>query len=145
MELVRGPTLAEQLREGPLPFANVVGLAIQLAEALRACLSFDIVHGDIKPSNVLTTESGSVKLSDFGLATRLSASATNAEGISGTPDYLAPEDCSEVWPGWSISRWQALFNDYWGFRCWPGNRRVFTRHGYWSLRWRPDSCPWCRW
>jgi uncharacterized RDD family membrane protein YckC len=91
MELVLGTNLGTRLQQGALPFPEVVTLGIQLADALRACLSFDIVHGDIKPSNVLLTEAGSVKLSDFGLATRLSVAGETDQALSGTPDYLAPE------------------------------------------------------
>jgi uncharacterized RDD family membrane protein YckC len=91
MELVGGGNLAERLNDGPLPFWEVIQLSLQLADALRACLRFDIIHGDIKPSNVLLTESGAVKLSDFGLASRLSQLAGATQAIAGTPDYLAPE------------------------------------------------------
>jgi uncharacterized RDD family membrane protein YckC len=91
MELVGGPDLAERLGGGPLPFEQVIALAVQLADALRTCLQYDIVHGDIKPSNVLLTESGQAKLSDFGLATRLSRTPADSPGVAGTPDYLAPE------------------------------------------------------
>lgn len=91
MELVGGPSLAERLEEGPLPFREVVELGLQLADALMTCLKFDILHGDIKPGNVLLTERGAVKLSDFGLATRLSEACGNGRVVAGTPEYLAPE------------------------------------------------------
>ena len=91
MELVGEGNLAERLNDGPLPFWEVIQLSVQLADALRACLRFDIIHGDIKPSNVLLTESGAVKLSDFGLASRLSQLSEATQAIAGTPDYLAPE------------------------------------------------------
>jgi uncharacterized RDD family membrane protein YckC len=91
MELVGGKNLAERLNQGPLSFWEVIQLSMQLADALRACLRFDIIHGDIKPSNVLLTEFGAVKLSDFGLASRLSQLTETSQAIAGTPDYLAPE------------------------------------------------------
>jgi eukaryotic-like serine/threonine-protein kinase len=91
MELVGGPSLAERLEQGPLPFGEVIKLGLQLADALRTCLNFDILHGDIKPGNVLLTDTGAVKLSDFGLATRLSEACGNSRVIAGTPEYLAPE------------------------------------------------------
>jgi hypothetical protein len=91
MELVGGRDLSDRLEDGPLPHVDVVDTALQLVDALRECLQFDIIHGDIKPSNVLQTESGAVKLSDFGLATRLSQVEDSPRGLAGSPDYMAPE------------------------------------------------------
>ena len=91
MELVDGETLAQCLAAGPLPFADVVGIAMQVADALRHSVNFDILHGDIKPNNILLTSSGVAKLSDFGLARRLSQSIELKSGIAGTPAYMAPE------------------------------------------------------
>lgn len=91
MELVDGETLAEQLAKGPLPFIQVVDIAVQVADALRHAVSFDILHGDIKPSNILLARDGTPKLSDFGLARRLSEAADASIGIAGTPIYMAPE------------------------------------------------------
>ena len=90
MELVNGMTLAQRLASGPLPFAEVVTIGEQIADALRHAVAYDIVHGDIKPSNVLFAEGVGVKLSDFGLARRLSQLG-DAGGIAGTPNYIAPE------------------------------------------------------
>lgn len=91
MELVGGPTVAARLAAGPLPFAEVVTLALQVADALRHAAEFDIVHGDIKPSNLLMAAAATVKLSDFGLACRLSDSASGCARLAGTPNYLPPE------------------------------------------------------
>lgn len=89
MELVRGNTLAQLLAKGPLPFAEVVKIALQLINALECAAQFDIVHGDIKPGNILVQPNGSVKIADFGLARSLSDE--EAHGISGSPCYLSPE------------------------------------------------------
>jgi uncharacterized RDD family membrane protein YckC len=91
MELIPGRTLAERLVEGPLPFGNVVRIGLQVASALERAAHFDIVHGDIKPSNILEADPQTVKISDFGLSRRLSGSAEDGDRIAGTPNYLSPE------------------------------------------------------
>lgn len=92
MELVPGPTLAKRLEGGPLPYAQTIDVALQIVRALRHAARYDVVHGDIKPSNILLAGDGSVKLSDFGLARRLSGRGAGSSGpISGTPHYLPPE------------------------------------------------------
>jgi len=90
MELVDGETLSDTLKRGPLPYTRVIGVAIQVADALRHANQFGIVHGDIKPSNLLVVSETHVKLSDFGLS-RLSTRETDREKLAGTPAYLAPE------------------------------------------------------
>ncbi len=91
MELVNGPTLAQRLEEGPLPFAEVIACAQQVVSALQHAADFDVLHGDVKPSNILLADAGTVKLSDFGLARRLSEIAEQPDRVAGTPNYLAPE------------------------------------------------------
>lgn len=93
MELVHGLTLADRLREGPLPFAEIIEIALQTVAALQSAALFDIVHGDIKPGNILLSDGMTVKLSDFGLAQRLSQLTQNHDRIAGTPNYLSPEAC----------------------------------------------------
>jgi eukaryotic-like serine/threonine-protein kinase len=91
MELVSGPTLAQRLERGPLPFANVIEIALQVVSALQHAANFDIVHGDIKPSNLLMVDDQTVKLSDFGLARRMSESLVKHHSITGSPNYISPE------------------------------------------------------
>ena len=93
MELIHGPTLADRLRDGPLPYGETVEIAMQIADALRQSAQYDIVHGDIKPGNILLCDEDKVKLSDFGLARRLSVAEDDPEQIAGTPNYLSPEAC----------------------------------------------------
>jgi serine/threonine protein kinase len=89
MELMNG-SLASSSRRGPLPFAAVMDAAIQVTEALRASYHLDVVHGDIKPSNLLVDRLGTVKLSDFGLARRIDGEQDDDLGLRGTPNYLSP-------------------------------------------------------
>src|SRR5262245_28726287 len=91
MEFVRGTTLAERIRQSPLAFRDIVRISMQIIEALRRAAEMDIVHADIKPSNILLDETGSAKLTDFGLAQRNVTDGQRAAGLTGTPRYMAPE------------------------------------------------------
>ncbi|MBM81790.1 MAG: hypothetical protein CMJ78_14530 [Planctomycetaceae bacterium] len=91
MELVGGTPLSTRMREGHLKFEQVIRIAIQVASALQQSAKFDIVHGDIKPSNILCADDKNVKLSDFGLARRLSECGMDDSPVMGTPNYLSPE------------------------------------------------------
>ena len=68
MELVEGPTLAERLEAGPLPFNESLSVAVQIAQALEEAHEKGIVHRDLKPQNVKASIEGKVKVLDFGLA-----------------------------------------------------------------------------
>ena len=68
MELVEGPTLADQIRRGPLPLVEALPIARQIAEALEVAHEKGIIHRDLKPANVKITAEGHVKVLDFGLA-----------------------------------------------------------------------------
>lgn len=89
MELVNGKTVAELVDDGQLRYSQLHSIAAQMTSALKFSFELDIIHGDIKPSNILVQDNGIAKLSDFGMARRASESDTRSAG--GTPNYLAPE------------------------------------------------------
>ena len=89
MELVRGQPLSERIKSDTVEFPKIVGYGLQIANALKFAQKLDIIHGDIKPSNLLVQDDDTVKLSDFGMARRESKVADSVHG--GTPNYLAPE------------------------------------------------------
>ena len=70
-------------------FGEISQIAAEICEALKFSYELDIIHGDIKPSNVLLQYNGTAKLSDFGMARRVSGETDNS--IGGTPNYIAPE------------------------------------------------------
>ena len=96
MEYVEGGTLAELVREdGALTPDEAAPLLRQAADALAAAHEAGIVHRDVKPSNILVTADGQVKLSDFGIArAEADASLTQTGLVTGSPAYLAPEVAS---------------------------------------------------
>ncbi len=96
MEYVEGRTLGELVRaDGPLSPDEAAPLLRQVADALAAAHESAIVHRDVKPSNILVTADGQVKLSDFGIArAEADASLTQTGLVTGSPSYLAPEVAS---------------------------------------------------
>lgn len=89
---VAGESLAERLgREGPMPVDEVVRLAGEVGTALDTLHASELVHRDVKPSNVMLAESGA-ELTDFGVARGTADTVLTAPGrVVGTLDYLAPE------------------------------------------------------
>ncbi|MGW7004246.1 protein kinase domain-containing protein [Streptomyces sp. NPDC054933] len=97
MEYVAGSTLAEALRDGPLPVTRAITLACEVLDALQHSHQHGIVHRDIKPSNIMLTGPTAVKVLDFGIAKALTEAATRLTGSGaapGTPAYLSPEQIS---------------------------------------------------
>jgi Tol biopolymer transport system component len=125
LELVEGETLAERIARGPLPLAEALALARQIAQAMEAAHEKGIVHRDLKPSNIKITPEGRLKVLDFGLAKfylpdsassslsqspTLSAMPPTGGGvILGTAAYMSPEQAR----GRSVDRRA----DIWAFGC----------------------------
>jgi eukaryotic-like serine/threonine-protein kinase len=91
LEYVEGAVL-----KGPLPIAQAIGLAHQIADALEEAHRRGIVHRDLKPSNIMVASNGFAKLLDFGIAMLIEcgepdATRTAPNLIMGTPAYMAPE------------------------------------------------------
>ena len=108
LELVEGPTLADRIKQGPIPINEALPIAKQIAEALEAAHEQGVIHRDLKPANIKVKADGTVKVLDFGLAKAfqpdagdasasmsptisLTAAATQMGMVIGTAAYMAPE------------------------------------------------------
>ena len=94
MELIQGKTLKEIILEerGPLPWKWSVNVAIQIASALEMAHKNNIIHRDIKQHNIIITEDGVAKVTDFGIAKAVSNSTITAFGKTiGSVHYFSPE------------------------------------------------------
>ena len=111
LELVEGPTLADRIKQGPIPLDEALPIAKQIAEALEAAHEQGVIHRDLKPANIKVKADGTVKVLDFGLAKAfqpdasdpnmsmsptisLTAAATQMGMVIGTAAYMAPEQAS---------------------------------------------------
>jgi serine/threonine-protein kinase len=91
-ELVEGETLADRLRDGPMPPADAVAVAVDIARALAAAHALGLIHRDIKPGNVMLLPDGRVKVVDFGIARAAgSDTLTHTGAVLGSTAYLSPE------------------------------------------------------
>lgn len=93
MEHVAGGTLRDLLRRrGPLPEADALRIASEVADALAYAHGRDVIHRDIKPHNILLTGDGHVKVADFGIARTLDATNLTRTGtVMGSAHYISPE------------------------------------------------------
>jgi serine/threonine protein kinase len=92
MELVDGPTLADELKREPYDAASATRVGLELAQVLAYVHEQGVVHRDIKPSNVLVDHDGRMRLADFGIARLVDSSGlTSVDDAIGTMPYLAPE------------------------------------------------------
>ena len=91
MELLEGQTLKQHIGGRPLSSDTFLALANQIADALNAAHSDEIVHGDLKPTNIFVTEHGQAKILDFGLANLAKAQKLSLDAAPGSVAYQAPE------------------------------------------------------
>lgn len=93
MELVPGQSLARLLSERRLTIQEIVQIGLQTADALAHSASLGVIHGDVKPGNLLLSDCSLIKLSDFGLASRADDihALSSKTGPAGTLNYMAPE------------------------------------------------------
>ena len=103
MAFYEGETLKQRLERGPLPVAEALQIALQVARGLAKAHRHGIVHRDIKPANLMLTSDGIVKILDFGIARLPDQTLTGP--LLGTPGYMSPEQArvgtvdarSDVW------------------------------------------------
>ena len=105
LELIEGPTLADRIKQGPIPIDEALPIAKQIADALEAAHEQGVIHRDLKPANIKVKADGTVKVLDFGLAKAfqpdasdpnmsmsptisLTAAATQMGVILGTAAYM---------------------------------------------------------
>ncbi len=96
MEYVEGPNLAEVVRDGPLPPIRAARYVEVLARAIHCAHQHGILHRDLKPSNIILDKNDEPRITDFGLAKRLSTDSemTLTGQVLGAPAYMAPEQAA---------------------------------------------------
>lgn len=99
MEYVEGHTLKDLIdQNGPLPVRTAIGITCQILDALSVAHSYGIIHRDVKPQNVIVTERGKAKLTDFGIAREAKATTSTFSGkkVLGSVHYISPEQAKNA-------------------------------------------------
>ncbi len=93
MEYVKGRTLKALIEaDAPFPEKMILGIAYQISNALQTAHKNNIIHRDIKPQNILVSEEGSVKVTDFGIARAVASKTITTKGnVMGSVHYFSPE------------------------------------------------------
>ncbi|MFP5317160.1 MAG: serine/threonine-protein kinase, partial [Acidimicrobiia bacterium] len=107
MELVDAPTLVERVEAGgPLPDREAARIGQEILDALATAHGHGIVHRDVKPANVMVSDSGRVQLGDFGIASLLDDPKVTSSGrLAGSPSYMAPEQAHNRPAGAATDLW----------------------------------------
>jgi Tol biopolymer transport system component len=140
LELIDGPTLADRIKDGPIPIEDSLEIAKQIADALESAHEQGIVHRDLKPANIKVRPDGTVKVLDFGLAKAVSQSASGTSAaesptvsltgatqmgmVIGTAAYMSPEQAkgkpidkrTDVWAFGAV-----LYEMLTGKKAFPGD------------------------
>ncbi|HXS76774.1 MAG TPA: protein kinase [Terracidiphilus sp.] len=95
MAFYDGSSLAQRIANGRLKTHDAIGIARQMALGLAEAHAHGIVHRDVKPSNVMLTASGLVKIVDFGLARPMTEATASQTGVTGTVRYMSPEQAMD--------------------------------------------------
>jgi len=110
MAFIEGRSLKDRIVEGPLPLIEVLAMAVQISEGLKAAHEKGVVHRDIKPANIMLGREGQVRIADFGLASLESgADLTRPQTVLGTPAYMSPEQAR--------GEKTDMRTDIWSFGC----------------------------
>jgi eukaryotic-like serine/threonine-protein kinase len=95
MAFYDGSSLAQRIANGRMSTQQAIGIARQMALGLGEAHAHGIVHRDVKPSNVMLTASGLVKIVDFGLARAMTEQTASQTGVTGTVRYMSPEQAMD--------------------------------------------------
>jgi len=91
MRLMKGGSLLDRLKQGPIPLSETITMITRLAPALDEAHHQGIIHRDLKPGNILLDEQGKPYLSDFGIVKLMDATSMTSQGVMGTPAYMSPD------------------------------------------------------